>query len=138
MDPQQRLALIAFAEAWAAVQGRPGPAGVYVGTSQLEYARMTCEARMHAASPYYATGAHLSVASGRIAYAFNLRGPAMTIDTACSSSLVAAACGWAAIQRADVGAAGVLGVNLCLVPSWTFVCHQVTCAARSDGASCWQ
>lgn len=37
---------------------------------------------------YTATGNTLSVASGRISYGFDLRGPTLTVDTACSSSLV--------------------------------------------------
>lgn len=38
--------------------------GVYVGVSQLEYARISLEAGGGALNTYYATGAHLSVASG--------------------------------------------------------------------------
>lgn len=43
---------------------------------QLEYARMSHEAGM-SGSTYYATGAHLSVAAGRISYVYGLKGPAM-------------------------------------------------------------
>ena len=62
--------------------------GVYVGVSQLEYARISLESGPAALNTYYATGAHLSIASGRLSYTYGLKGPAMTVDTACSSSLV--------------------------------------------------
>lgn len=93
MDPQQRLLLQTFAEAQAAFQTWNSHAavadrhvvedsnvkqqmGVYVGVSQLEYARITYETGTNL-NAYYATGAHLSVTSGRIAYTFGLKGPAM-------------------------------------------------------------
>lgn len=38
---------------------------------------------------YHATSSALSVACGRLSYAFGLRGPSVSIDTACSASLVA-------------------------------------------------
>ena len=47
MDPQQRLVMDSFSEALAAhvdcghAAGRP--TGVYVGVSQLEYARIRCD-----------------------------------------------------------------------------------------------
>jgi acyl transferase domain-containing protein len=95
MDPQQRLLLDGYAAASAqdaATCGGPAhpPArGVYVGVSQLEYARVTLECGVPL-SPYYATGAHLSVTAGRVAFTWGLRGPAIAVDTACSSSLSAA------------------------------------------------
>eukprot|EP00955_Chlamydomonas_euryale_P079203 363266-Chlamydomonas_euryale.AAC.3 len=48
--------------------------------------------------PRPVAGATLSVASGRLSYAFGLGGPAVSIDTACSSLLVAASNAAVALQ----------------------------------------
>ena len=49
-----------------------------MGVSQLEYARLSLEAGAPL-NAYYATGAHLSAASGRISFTFGLKGPALTV-----------------------------------------------------------
>jgi acyl transferase domain-containing protein len=94
-----------------------------VGISQLEYSRITLE-QNSPVSAYYATGAHLSVAAGRISYTWGLRGAAVAVDTACSSSVVTAHLAAAALksQEAEMAAAG--GVNLTLVSSWSMACNR--------------
>src|SRR4029078_12572104 len=66
--------------------------------------------------PYGGTGANFSIASGRIAYALGVHGPAMTIDTACSSGLLAIhmACRSLNDGESDLALAG--GANVVLDP----------------------
>ncbi len=93
IDPQQRLLMEV---GWEALEHAGIPptslagsdTGVFVGTGDTEYAARLAAAG-HAGEGHRITGTNTSVASGRIAYALGLRGPAITVNTACSSSLVA-------------------------------------------------
>jgi acyl transferase domain-containing protein len=94
-----------------------------VGLSQLEYARITLD-QDTPVSAYYATGAHLSAAAGRVSYTWGLSGPAVAVDTACSSSLVTAHLAAASLRRGEVAMAAAGGVNLTLASSWSLACNR--------------
>jgi len=97
MDPQQRL-LIALA--WETMEdaGTPAPSlagsrtGVLLGFSDsFQYGQVEAEREGTDvyADPFMGQGSLASVVAGRLAYHFDLRGPAFSLDTACSSTLVA-------------------------------------------------
>lgn len=120
VDPQQRLLLEV---AWEAIldSGRAPESlagtrtGVFVGICLSDYERMAV-ADASSISVNTCTGAYRSVASGRISYLLDLRGPSVAVDTACSSSLVAVhdACRSLRAGESDLALAG--GVTLHLLP----------------------
>ncbi len=134
MDPQQRLVMHTFSEAMAGhLLGRVSvrETGVFVGVSQLDYARTAYETGS-ALNTYYATGSHLSVTSGRLSYTHGFKGPALTVDTACSSSLVTTHLAGRSLYEGECRVAGSIGVNLTLVHSWTRACLRAGMLAE-DG-----
>ncbi len=118
IDPQHRLLL---ETAWEAVEhagldpaSLAGSAtAVFTGLTHEDYLVLTKGAG-GLASPYVVTGLNNSVASGRIAHALGLHGPAMTFDTACSSGLMAVhlACRSLGQGESDLALAGGCAVLL--------------------------
>ncbi|BBY15553.1 sulfolipid-1 biosynthesis phthioceranic/hydroxyphthioceranic acid synthase [Mycolicibacterium litorale] len=120
IDPQHRLLL---ETAWEAVEHAgidpttldTSLTGVFIGMTHGDYQLLAADA--HAIEgPYGFTGNNYSLASGRIAYAMGLHGPAYTVDSACSSSLLAVhmACRSLHDGESDMALAG--GVSIMLEP----------------------
>ena len=120
MDPQQRLLLELAWETFEDAGVRPrdmegSHCAVYVGVASQDYGNRFVD-DLNSIDPYSATGNTLSIASNRLSYLFDLRGPSVSVDTACSSSLVALHQACQALQSGDAEMALAGGVNLLLHP----------------------
>jgi acyl transferase domain-containing protein/NAD(P)-dependent dehydrogenase (short-subunit alcohol dehydrogenase family)/acyl carrier protein len=120
LDPQQRLLL---ETAWEALEDAGQDihqlegtrTGVFVGQWLSDF-----EARLFAKPDnvdfHMTTGSGRYAASGRVSYAFGLRGPSLTLDTACSSSLVAIHLAAQSVWRGESQMAIAGGANIILQP----------------------
>ncbi|MDG4830625.1 type I polyketide synthase [Solwaraspora sp. WMMD1047] len=137
MDPQQRLMLEV---AWEAVEhARVDPTtlagtstGVYLGLTHSPYAPGAYESPPAGLEDYLPTGSVSNIASGRVAYVLDLKGPALTVDTACSSSLVALHLACQALRRQECTLALAGGVAFMSTPSVFVEFHRRQALAR-DG-----
>ncbi|WP_237570740.1 type I polyketide synthase [Mycolicibacterium lacusdiani] len=124
LDPQQRLLL---QTTWEALEDGGIPAqslagtavGVFIGGFTLDYQLLqnqgtTSRFRFKTHS---ATGMMMTMLANRISYAFDLRGPSMSIDTACSSSLVAVHLAAQSIWNGECDLALAGGVNVIVGPN---------------------
>ena len=144
-DPQHRMLL---ESSWEAME-RAGLTrealadsltGVFIGLTHNDYQLLAAEAGA-VEQPYGFTGNNFSLASGRIAYALGLHGPALTVDTACSSGLTAIHLACRSLHERESNLAFAGGVSLALDPrKWsagsaegrlspTGLCHAFDAAA---------
>jgi acyl transferase domain-containing protein/NADPH:quinone reductase-like Zn-dependent oxidoreductase/SAM-dependent methyltransferase len=121
LDPQQRILLEtaweSFEDAGIAPESLAGSdTGVFVGAFTRDAFELFVSFSPQLLDTHTGIDTALSALAGRLAYTFDLRGPALTIDTACSSSLVALhyACLSLAAGECSVALAG--GVNVVLSP----------------------
>lgn len=120
IDPQHRLLLETSWEALEHAGRAPGDiagslTGVFLGMTHNDYQMVAAEADALDGA-YGFAGTNFSLASGRVAYALGVHGPALTVDSACSSGLLAIhmACRSLHESESDLALAG--GASLLLDP----------------------
>ncbi len=124
VDPQQRLLLRttweALEDGGICAESLAGTdVGVFVGGFTLDYQLLQNQGRTsrYRFKAHSATGMMMTMLANRISYAFDFRGPSMTIDTACSSSLVAVHLASQSIWNGECDLALAGGVNIMIGPN---------------------
>lgn len=124
LDPQQRLLL---QTTWEALEDAGIPAdglagtevGVFIGGFTLDHQLLQNQGRTSRFrfKTHSTTGMMMTMLANRLSFAFDLRGPSMTIDTACSSSLVAVHLAAQSIWNGECDLALAGGVNVIIGPN---------------------
>lgn len=119
-DPQHRMMLeCAFEAGESAGKSLLDLAGkkigVYVGIGGSEYSHRIGEDPF-SISNFAATGVAGCMASNRLSYFFDLRGPSVVLDAACASSAYAAHQACQALRNRECDAAFLGAAELCLSP----------------------
>ncbi|KAI9645960.1 hypothetical protein NHQ30_005397 [Ciborinia camelliae] len=120
IDPQQRILLEvtyeAMENAGISIDSIKGSnTGVYVATFTHDYENMMYHDSL-SIPKYGMTGTGTAIASNRISYVFDLKGPSMSLDTGCSGSLVALHQACLSLRYGETNSSFVGGTNLILSP----------------------
>ncbi|MCG8331292.1 MAG: type I polyketide synthase [Chitinophagales bacterium] len=124
IDPQQRLLLEVCYEAIEDAgikleRLRGSRTGVFVGGFTLDNMLLQLTPyNRDMINTHTPTSSTMVILSNRISYAFDLRGPSVSMDTACSSSLVAVHYACQSIWNGECDQALTGGVNLMLRPEY--------------------
>ncbi|SEG55206.1 type I polyketide synthase [Marinobacterium lutimaris] len=141
MDPQQRLLL---EMSWEAMERaciapstlRGSNTGVFMGIASVDYAYRFAD-DFSAIDANTGTGTASSIASNRISYLFDLKGPSVSMDTACSSSMVAfhQACQSILSGESDLALTG--GISLHLHPYGFMIFSKATMLSPDGRCKVW-
>ncbi|MGW0532531.1 type I polyketide synthase [Streptomyces sp. NPDC003032] len=140
LDPQQRLLLEVAWEAMSDAgrtreQWRGTRTGVFVGMLAGDYHLLHARTLGTAGvDQHYVSGVEFSFAAGRLAYTFDLQGPALAVNSACSSSLLAVHQACQSLRGGDCDTALAAGVSLLITPDISVFMHRV--GALSATGSC--
>lgn len=120
MDPQQRWLLEVAWESLEDAGIRPSDlegsaTGVFVGVSSNDYGSLQLQDFKHI-DVHTNSGGTLSIASNRISFLLDLKGPSMSVDTACSSALTATVIACQQLWEGKCTAALAGGVNALITP----------------------
>lgn len=118
IDPQQRLLL---ETTWEAIEDAGVPfeqiagtrTAVFMGIMWPDYAKLIAENPAEIAG-YATSGVGFALAANRVSYAFDLRGPSVSLDVQCASSVVSVCLAAASIWSGEAELALAGGVNLIL------------------------
>jgi len=118
LDPQQKMlcevALQALED--SGLNYRGFSMGCFVGIGQAEQLGLSTY-DFESINQYSVTGSALSIASNRVSFLFDLRGPSLSVDTACSSAGTAFHLARLALLRGECDSALVGGVNILQDPA---------------------
>ncbi|KAF5636495.1 polyketide synthase [Fusarium sp. NRRL 52700] len=148
MDPTHRLLLEAtyegFENAGLTLDDVSGTqTSCYVGTFTGDFPNL--QARDNEGPSIYpttnssrdATGLSSSLASNRISWFYDLRGPSMTIDTACSSSLTAFHLACQSIRTGEAEMSVVAGANLMFGPDMSILLGAAKILSPEGKSKMW-
>ncbi|KAK0392639.1 hypothetical protein NLU13_2134 [Sarocladium strictum] len=141
MDPTHRMLLEAtyegFENAGLSLEDVSGTqTSCYIGTFTGDFPNLQARDN-EGPSIYHATGLSSSLASNRISWFYNLRGPSMTIDTACSSSLTAFHLACQSIRTGEATMSVVAGANLMFGPDMSILLGAAKILSPEGKSKMW-
>ena len=141
MDPTHRMLLEAtyegFENAGLSLDDVAGTlTSCYIGTFTGDFPNLQARDN-EGPSIYHATGLSSALASNRLSWFYDLKGPSMTVDTACSSSLTAFHLGCQSIRTGEAEMSIVAGANLMFGPDMSILLGAAKILSPDGKSKMW-